>query len=270
MLGAAQIVVTLSSYSQTVEPNSSSITVTARLNGAAITDGTSSMLTYDGSVVTSCTISSSGVITMRYGSNTSISSTKSGWMKFTYQGQTKQFNLTQKADYVTNTSATTSSETKTYVNSISNVSSLLRNCQINGYYATVKFSGGGYTQTKSRVTTRTYYKSGNVSVQTSDEKTTTASTSFSNSYIYFNQATMNINIGQTSSQSFYTDDRNYPAYYKRLNNGSLSLTVTVNSKVDDNIHDGCYNYYNASISWSHNGVSGTNSSGHYGTECCWD
>ena len=109
MLGKTAIVLTLSSYSRTVEPNASYVSVTAYANGVAITDGTSSMITYDGGKITSCTINSSGVITIRYNSNTNTSYTQSGWMKFTYQGQTVQFDLTQKADYVSSTTNTVNS-----------------------------------------------------------------------------------------------------------------------------------------------------------------
>ena len=212
MLGKTAIVLTLSSYSQTVEPNASSITVTAYADGVAITDGTSSMLTYDGSKITSCSINSSGVITMSYNSNTSTSSTKSGWMKFTYQGQTKQFNLTQRADYVTRTTTssthTSSSKTVTsYSTTISDANVADRDCKQYGYYTGFWLTNcTGYTTTTYYHYVNTYYASGNHTRATVTDSTgrtdnVIMTVFFVNTNLYYSGSLPS--VGSTYSGTFY-------------------------------------------------------------------
>ena len=255
MLGKATVVITLSSYSRTVEPNASSIAVTAYTDGVAITDGTSSMLTYDGSKITSCTISSSGVITMRYNRNTSTSSTKSGWMKFTYQGQTKQFNLTQKADYVTGTSqSTTTSRTDTII-SINNADYYYqftdtKNCGV----ADICFSANtnytsGYTTYDIKK-----YKSGNQTREAVDWDSITGTTS--NKFLCVTKSTGSAiiinSVGGSGSDSFSLSKYNYPY--------ALNVQITATATTSTSY------IYKSTIAWSCNQDSGTNTNGTYGRD----
>lgn len=99
------LVLTLSSYSYNATPANGSTTVYAYYGGVPISDLTSSMTSYGG-IIYAVSVNSSGAITMRYISNESTTSTKTGTMELTYQGQTKTFTITQAKDYVTSTSTT--------------------------------------------------------------------------------------------------------------------------------------------------------------------
>ena len=238
ILSSGGVKVTLSSYSQTVEPNASSITITAYANGQPITDATSSMLTKDGSKITSATINSNGVITISYNRNTSTSSSKTGWVKFTYKEQTVQFNLTQRNDYVTSTSTSStysdSREVVTNVNYDSFYRILLIPIEYDcGYPSTVRFTNcDGTIYTTSYYYLYTYYKSGNSTSKKVTEETQTQSTSLTASFE--SSQTYGLVVGQTYTGTFY------------FGSDSVSATVTVTR--DDGLH-----YPYGDITITHNG-----------------
>ena len=112
-MGVKPLVLTLSSNSYSATPATGSTTVTAYYGGLPITDLTSSMVSKSGNM-SSVTVNSSGVITMRYYSNTSTASTVTSTMTITYSGQTKTFTITQAKDYKTGTTTSSSTSSKSF------------------------------------------------------------------------------------------------------------------------------------------------------------
>ena len=96
--------VTLSATSYTATPASGTQTVIAYYGGVPITDLTSSMVSKSGNM-SSVSVNSSGVITMRYNANYDTSNSKTSIMTLTYEGQTVTFTITQPKDYVTGTTS---------------------------------------------------------------------------------------------------------------------------------------------------------------------
>ena len=255
LLTVGGVKVTLSSYSQTVEPNASSISITAYANGTPITDATSSMLTKDGSKVTSTTINSSGVITISYNRNTSTSSSKSGWIKFTYKEQTVQFNLTQSKDYVTSTSISS-----TYTNSRNVVTTV----NYNGYNGVALMPASycksyvdfrnctGTTYTTYYHYLYAYYKSGNyTTTEVTERETQTPSTSL---YATFTSSTTyNLVVGKTYTGTFY------------FGSDKVSATVTI-TRTDEK-----YDYwFYGNVIIAHNGSIVVERSDEYIDNVCPD
>ncbi len=218
--------VTLSSYSETVEPNASSISITAYANGQPITDATSSMLTKDGSKITSATINSSGVITMSYTRNTSTSYSQTGWIKFTYKEQTVQFNLTQSRDYVTSTStSSTRTETREVItnvnyNGFGHLELMRSECISQGQPSYVTFENStGTINTEYYHYKYTYYKSGNsTSVRVTERETQTPSTTLTAKFVS-DQVYDDLVVGQTYSGTFY------------LGSDSVSASAKITKKI---------------------------------------
>lgn len=104
--------VTLSATSYTATPAPGTQTVIAYYGGVPIADLTSSMVSKSGNM-SSVSVNSSGVITMRYNANTDTSNSKTSIMTLVYEGQTVTFTITQPNDYETGTTSNNHVDTNT-------------------------------------------------------------------------------------------------------------------------------------------------------------
>lgn len=267
--GITVLPVTLSSYSSSATPASGTKTVTAYYGGVAITDLTTSMITKGGNM-SSVSVSSSGVITMSYASNTSTYSTKSSTMTLTYQGQTVTFTITQAKDYVTSTSELSRIQSTTYnlsgdpYPSTGRISYSRNTCRPlnNNIDIDVKFPA----LTKNVTTCyydRSYYASGNV-VDGSCKRTETNTTTYNNvsaqKGVHYSTSVWEVgttyNIGSASLIVANTSNS------LTVNVSSYSITPTSRSLYTgstDCTSQDHYQYY-CDISFVYNGTtySGTN------------
>ena len=106
LLGSAAGVLELSETSFTPTAAAQTLTATATYNGNAITDLSSSMIIYDGNLISSVSVSEGdNTISISISANSSDSNTRTGTVQLNYKGQTKTITITQAKDAIKRTSS---------------------------------------------------------------------------------------------------------------------------------------------------------------------
>lgn len=248
----------------TVEPYSSLFSFGAYWNGAKIASSSTLSVTYDGTVITSKTISSDGTISARYAKYTGTTNNRSGYVEVTYSGQTARLDVIQKKDYIYNSSDSTTTIVTSYFTSIDGITNVrvIYDCESTAETRVLVSSGNVKPVTLTTVTRTNYYKSGrNTQSVISNSESSGSTSTVSNQYITSIQ-----NRSSVLGWQQYAGDTKTITIGKH-NNGkysvaaSLTITITLNEDWPTGSAGG--KSASSTLKYTFNGSTKTNNNGEF-------